>query len=268
MLVRAQSRGAAATGVVLMSRENGWSKPKAFVLRSPLPAEKFVESSDYKKLISKLNENTLSIIGHTRAVTGGAPAENNTNNHPHFAGSIVGVHNGRIINDTHLWNKYAAYMTPKGCCDSEVMFALINHKLVTLEPTENAIEKAMEQLEGWWATALVNLQEPQKVFLLRDDSTPLEVAWWTLGEAALFGSDYSYLEGAFSKSELKGTLRRHELKPRTIVTLDSTVSGNGEEFFVHSQQLKQSSPLKQAQLINKHKVDFEITQGRSQGGYG
>lgn len=268
MLVNAQDRGSAATGVVLMSRESNQSKPKAFVLRSPLPAKKFVESADYKKLISSLNQDTLSILGHTRAVTGGAQAEDNKNNHPHIAGPIVGIHNGRIINDTQLWNRYSAYMNPKGRCDSEVIFALINRKIATHGSTEVAIAKAMEELEGWWALALVNLREPQKVFLLRDDSTPLEVAWWTYGEAAFFGSEYHYLEKAFSKAKLPGGLRHHKLKPRTLVTLDSTVSGNAGDFFVHSKPLTQQSSVKQAQLINEHREDFRITQGRSQGGHG
>lgn len=269
MLVNAQSRGSAATGVVLMSRENDRSKPKALVLRSPLPADKFVESADYKKLLSSMNQDTLSIIGHTRAVTGGAGAENNKNNHPHIAGSVVGVHNGRVVNDTALWNKYGGYMIPKGHCDSEVVFALINRKLETVQGgTEQAIAEAVTELKGWWALALVNLKEPQKVFLLRDDSTPLEVAWWTYGEAAVFGSDYDHLNRAFKTANPGGHLRRYDLKPRTLVTLDSTVSGDSSEFFVHSKQLAERSALKQAELIAEHKDDYETTQGRTQGGHG
>ena len=269
-LVKAQARGSAATSVTLVSRDNKEdTRPKVLTLRSPVAAEEFVNSDKYKQVISKLNNSSLSIIGHTRAVTGSATAKNNYNNHPHIAGPVVGVHNGYVVNDKELWKKYSAfkYMKPRGSCDSEIIFALINHRLQgNLKNTDEAIARAIEEIEGWYAIAVVNMKEPEKVFILRDRVAPLDIVWWGYGKTAMFASNYDYIAGPFEETKLPGTLRRHVLEPMTIVALDSCVKHcNSQDFHVHSRQLRLNvSDVKQAELINNNKEAYNISQGKTQ----
>lgn len=264
MLVKAQRRGSGATGVVLMSKESG--KPKATVFRAPLPATDFIKTDDYKKLISRLDGNSLSIIGHTRAVTTG-PAENNRNNHPHIHGPIIGVHNGGITNHEKLWNKYAAYMKPKGECDSEVFFALVNRKITALGmKTEDAMAEAAGESKGWWAFVLVNAKDPGKIYILRDSGTALDLAWWKSGGTALFASEYVFIETSFKSKVHAGRLRRHEIDANTVFGLDSTIRGEPEDFLVHYRDLPKRSSIAQARLLADNKETYETTTGRKVNG--
>ena len=53
MLVCAQKRGAAATGVAMVGYQGTDERPKVFIARSPLPAEEFVKTNEYKELNAK-----------------------------------------------------------------------------------------------------------------------------------------------------------------------------------------------------------------------
>jgi hypothetical protein len=130
--------------------------------------------------------------------------------------------------------------------------------------TAEAIRKAMAQIRGWGAIVLVNLKEPEKVFLFRDSTTPLEMAWWTAGETALFASEYRFLEEPFKNSGLPGELRRHELEPMTIVALDSgTTFCAPNDLHVHCTSMRDvSSPEQVTKMLEEHEEAYEISQGR------
>lgn len=263
MLINAQIRGAAATGIMLVSEGYEGSKPKMYVLRSPLPAEDFVKTSDYAKVLSKLDETTLSVIGHTRAVSA-ATARNNHNNHPFVCGDIVGVHNGMVINDNILW-RYSPEMgkLKRSNCDSEVIFALTNHLRTTVFPIEDAIAKALAGTEGWYALAMVSLKEPHRVFIIKDSVSDMEVAWWKAGQVAMFGSEYSHISLAFNRAGLASPLKRYRLETGVLTTLDSTIGGKQGEFFVQTNRLENTqSLLKTAHIIERNKEKFKITQGK------
>jgi glucosamine--fructose-6-phosphate aminotransferase (isomerizing) len=201
MLVSAQARGSAATGVAMMTCAPDAEKTRAWVLRSPLPAKEFVETEDYKKIMEMVDTDCLSIIGHTRAVTGNAVAEDNKNNHPHVHGGIIGIHNGCITNDDQLWDKFSEHITPKGKCDSEVIVALVNHFVESgiAENTEEAIEMALSESEAWFALAFLDTGSPNKMYLVKDKATPLSLGWWNAPEIGVFASNWDYIEKAYEK---------------------------------------------------------------------
>jgi glucosamine 6-phosphate synthetase-like amidotransferase/phosphosugar isomerase protein len=268
MLVSAQARGSAATGVALVSRTTATSKPEVLILRAPLPAEDFVETEDYKKLMRKLDREALSIIGHTRAVSGNnASAVNNINNHPHVHGSIIGVHNGRVFNDDKLWEKNSGYMQPKGKCDSEVIFALLNRKLEANPQgdTEELLAETLEELSGWYAVAIINAKEPHKIYLAKDGSSDLEIAFWTQPEIGIFASEDDYIEEAFEKCKGQhnyGSLKKYNFGSSQIVTIDSTIrSSNFGSLMVSTRKIKDDSSLRQ-KLLEEHAEDYATTQGK------
>lgn len=263
MLVAAQDRGSAATGVVLISREDDNSKPKAFVLRAPLPAKEFVQTEDYKKLISHLNGDALSIIGHTRAVSGNnAGAEDNRNNHPHFAGRIVGIHNGRILNDDKLWERYSAYITPRGRCDSEIIFSLLNRKLTVGNgiETEAAIIATLREIEGWYALALVDLENPGKVYLARDEDQPLVLANYTYPNVRCFASEKEYIHAAVNQE--KGILSFYDFEKYTLITLDAEAPGTNTDLYVNRRTIPRTlTKVQRNRMIANNKKDYNTTQG-------
>lgn len=268
MLIAAQSRGSAATGVVVTSCPPGAKKATTTLLRAPLPANEFVETSDYKELIAKVDTNCLSIIGHTRAATGGASASaiNNTNNHPHVHGGLLGVHNGCVLNHVDLWEKYADQITPKGGCDSEVIVAIINHLLSSGEATsmEDAIKSTIDMTNMWYALAIINIDQPEKVYLVKDKSTPLTLGWWNTPEIAVFASNWEYVDKAYKDAMTyactTSPIKRCTFPAEQIITLDSTIRGNKwEDLFVSRYSLK--SDKKSANITKENQAAFNITQG-------
>ncbi len=86
-----QDRGRIATGVAITNEK------EVLVLKKNLPASTFVNEEGYVELMEKwvnfdLEQHLqpISIIGHCRFPTKGAP-ENNDNNHPIVANNIIGV---------------------------------------------------------------------------------------------------------------------------------------------------------------------------------
>lgn len=266
MLVSAQKRGAAATGVAMVGYEGHDKRPKVFIARSPLPAEEFVKTKEYTDLLERLDNRTLSIIGHTRAPSGNtASAADNKNNHPFVHGPIVGVHNGRFINDDEIWKALAPDKSPKSQCDSEAIFALIDY-YVTQQgmDTESAVAEAIGKMLGWMAIAMVNAKEPHKVYLFHDRESPLEVAFWPWVEVALFASEYSYIESGLkiANAHQQDTVERLVLDPQQLVALDSTLRGSAYgDFFMSSRRIKEDRETKE-KVLAENKDSYETTQGR------
>ena len=121
-------------------------------------------------LEDKINNSNLidSNIGiaHTRWATHGEPSE--VNAHPHRIGHITLVHNGIIENAKELkedlQNKGVKFNTNT---DTEVIAALIDYYYDG--NTKEAIEKAIKDLKGSYALAIINDQE-DKLYAVRCES--------------------------------------------------------------------------------------------------
>ena len=121
-------------------------------------------------LEEKINNTTLidSNIGiaHTRWATHGEPTE--VNAHPHTIGKITLVHNGIIENAKELKEK----LEKKGVkfntsTDTEVIAALIDYYYD--DNMEEAIEKAINELKGSYALAIIN-EDEDKLYAVRCES--------------------------------------------------------------------------------------------------
>ena len=129
-------------------------------------------------------QRATQVLVHVRDYTKGHPTIA-ANNHPVRHGSVVGIHNGIILNDEQIFAQYGferaeAAMT----VDSEAIFALAE--------LTNSRPKALEQLRGSMATAWIDERRPGAVFCARGVGRPL----W-LGEnknATFFASTSLALE--------------------------------------------------------------------------
>lgn len=105
-------------------------------------------------------------IAHTRWATHGEPTEINA--HPHTIGNITLVHNGIIENAKELkeklQNKGIKFNTST---DTEVVAALIDYYYKG--NTKEAIEKAIKELKGSYALAIINKDE-EKLYAVRCES--------------------------------------------------------------------------------------------------
>lgn len=122
-----------------------------------------------KGKISLLEENLKSSpvdgsygVGHTRWATHGRPSEENAHPHLDCTGSLVVVHNGIIENylalKKTLKEEGHAFRTET---DTEVIAHLIEKYFQG--SLEEAALKALNELEGAYAIAVISTQDPQKI---------------------------------------------------------------------------------------------------------
>ncbi len=121
-------------------------------------------------LEEKINNTNLidSNIGiaHTRWATHGEPTE--VNAHPHTIGKITLVHNGIIENAKELKEELSKQGVKfNTSTDTEVIAALIDKYYE--DNMEEAIEKAINELKGSYALAIIN-EDEDKLYAVRCES--------------------------------------------------------------------------------------------------
>jgi glucosamine--fructose-6-phosphate aminotransferase (isomerizing) len=108
-------------------------------------------------------------IGHTRWATHGRPTEENAHPHRDCSGRVVVVHNGIIENFMPLKRKLQAedhrFVTET---DTEVIAHLIEKYLNEGEANlESAVRRAVTDLRGIYALAIMSSDEPEKIVAVR-----------------------------------------------------------------------------------------------------
>ncbi len=108
-------------------------------------------------------------IGHTRWATHGRPSESNA--HPHVAGSVAVVHNGIIEN--HLELKHQLQhdgVVFKSDTDTEIAAHLVHRALEKGGTLWEAVQRALEQIRGAYALAVVSDREPDRIIVAKNAS--------------------------------------------------------------------------------------------------
>jgi len=101
-------------------------------------------------------------VGHTRWATHGRPTEENAHPHQDGQGKIVVVHNGIIENYLALKTRLqAAGHTFVTQTDTEVVAHLVAHHYTG--SLEDAVRKAIAEIEGIYALVLLHKDEPQRL---------------------------------------------------------------------------------------------------------
>ncbi len=119
-------------------------------------------------------------IGHTRWATHGKPSDENA--HPHRSDGIVVVHNGIIENYVELKHALQAEgFTFTSETDTEVLCHLIR-KHASQASFESAVRRAISEIRGAYAFAVINESEPDKIIAVRKES-PLVIG---LGDGEFF----------------------------------------------------------------------------------
>jgi glucosamine--fructose-6-phosphate aminotransferase (isomerizing) len=128
-------------------------------------------------------------IGHTRWATHGRPSE--VNAHPHAAGPVALVHNGIIENHLELKRELerdGAHITSD--TDTEIVAHLINRTLSAGCTLFEAVRRALREVRGAYALAVMSQTEPDRLVVAKSAS-PLVIG---IGEhEMLCGSDVSAL---------------------------------------------------------------------------
>ncbi len=216
-LKRLEYRGYDSAGLALINGHLDIVKGKGKVLN----LEKQVNS---QKLTGKIG------IGHTRWATHGEP--NDVNSHPHLSqsGKIAVVHNGIIENYGALKKKLIEQgRTFHSETDTEIIAQLIEeiYENGSTHEFEKALQFALKQIVGTYGIAVVNSDEPDKIYVAKKGS-PLLLG---IGENEMFiASDASpiveytkkviYLEDGEMAVVTKGN---YEVKTIDDVTLTKEI---------------------------------------------
>lgn len=138
--------------------------------------------SDLKAIVDEENNSTCG-IGHTRWVTHGGVT--NANAHPHKFGNVTLIHNGIIENYHSLIDKYKLMGRLRSETDTEVAAAVIDANY-NGDP-EEAIKKALKEVEGSFAFCIMFRNHPGEIYCVRNVS-PL-VASYTEKYGSFVASD-------------------------------------------------------------------------------
>lgn len=118
--------------------------------------------------LGSANTKTTAAIGHTRWATHGTPTASNA--HPHYNAdrTIAVTHNGIIENYLELKQELEAFgYTFLSETDTEVIPHLIDHHTKKSKTFVAGLEKALTQLRGAYALAIITTKTPDTVYAAR-----------------------------------------------------------------------------------------------------
>ena len=158
------------------------------------------------------------LLVHVRDYTKGHPSIA-ANNHPVRHGPVLGIHNGIILNDDELLEPHdCARREPRMTVDSEAIFCLAAHS--------HNDPRALEELDGSFATAWLDERVAGTIFVARGAGRPL---WLGIGKHEIFfASTKGALEVVERYARLK--LRKREVKIGTFLGLRDGRIARDERF--------------------------------------
>jgi glucosamine--fructose-6-phosphate aminotransferase (isomerizing) len=161
---------------------------------------------------------TTQALIHVRDYTKGHPTIE-ANNHPVRHGSVVGIHNGIILNDEELFARHGfERAAPRMTVDSEAIFAVA-------EESDSSAE-ALEELCGSMATAWLDERRPDTLFAARGVNRPL---WLGVGSReTFFASTRLGLE--LLEKYLGVRLRKREVAEGTLLALENGKVARTKQF--------------------------------------
>jgi glucosamine 6-phosphate synthetase-like amidotransferase/phosphosugar isomerase protein len=148
------------------------------------------------------------VLVHVRDYTKGHPTIE-ANNHPIRHGSVIGIHNGIIVNDEEIFAHYGFERAhPEMTVDSEAIFALAEHA--------ESSHESLEELHGAMASAWLDERVASTLFLARAVGRPL---WIGTGPNELFFASTRAALDVLERT-IRLTLRKRELDDGTLLRVE------------------------------------------------
>lgn len=220
MLVELQFRGMDASGIAVV---NEGGPGNSVVFKKPLRASRLVVRPKFKEVLEKnIGPQTNFILLHTRATSVGHNTLN-YNNHPIVASPIVGVHNGTLYNEDRLFESFK--LDREGTVDSEVIFRLYEHFLLSSKSPRNALTKTTAQLEGAFTGALVDMRHTHRMLMFKFDRA-LHLIRIPFHDVAIAISHQGFYRRPARKLGLKAKTHTRWVSDGTGFAMDVTNAGD------------------------------------------
>src|SRR5260370_1760315 len=120
-------------------------------------------------------QTATELLVHVRDYTKGHPSIS-ANNHPVRHGPVVGIHNGIILNEDEL-------LAPHPCARAEARMTVDSEPIFALAAHSHNDSRALEHLDGSFATAWLDARVAGTLFVARGAGRPL---WLRAGKPELF----------------------------------------------------------------------------------
>ena len=178
-----KNRGYDSCGIYLRDIENN-----NITLKYGVDGE-IIKTSGYNDIfklleinIEKYNNNIYNYnigIGHTRWATHGGKTDENSHPHTSNAKKFTLVHNGIISNCEDIKKKYLSNYNFISKTDTEVIVNLIeflylsksvNSKLTLNDIILEILKEITEIMEGTWACIISSVDEPDKLFFIKNEN--------------------------------------------------------------------------------------------------
>jgi glucosamine 6-phosphate synthetase-like amidotransferase/phosphosugar isomerase protein len=207
LLAGIAERGADAVGYAHRGPEEAYP----VVVKQRTPASKLLERISVPRTATEL-------LVHVRDYTKGHPSIS-ANNHPVRHGPVVGIHNGIILNDDDL-------LAPHSCARSEARMTVDSEAIFALAAHSRNDPRALEELDGSFATAWLDERVRKTVFVARGAGRPL---WIGAGRHELF---FASTRDALAVVERYAgvKLRKRELQTGTFLALRDARVHRSERF--------------------------------------
>lgn len=145
-----QVRGKDSSGVSFRNYQNKTIN----ILKGAVSIDDLLKTNEYKKLKRSIfnyfdNTQIFCGFGHSRLVTNGSQLEDN-NNQPVIKNSIVGIHNGIVVNVDKLWEENSDLIREYDI-DTEVIFALYQ-KYAHNGTIISALNRVKKEIKGTVST--------------------------------------------------------------------------------------------------------------------
>ncbi|NJD53885.1 MAG: hypothetical protein FIB07_13575 [Candidatus Methanoperedens sp.] len=205
-----ESRGKEAAGIAINSDD------EIKVYKCPVPASVLIDSKEFNEILdSALNisnkkhkySQPVTIIGHSRLVTNGA-RQVIENNQPVIKDGIVGIHNGIIVNNDELWNKFP-YLGKKYDVDTEILLSLIRYFYNHRNSLINAVQESFRLIKGTASVAL--LFNDINHLLLATNNGSLYLCKNSEGNIYIFASELYILNTVIKQQKLQKILGNYEI---------------------------------------------------------
>ena len=168
-LLQLQNRGYDSSGICYVDNNN-------FLIHK-YASNNNIDSIDKLKELKIKNKDIKIGIGHNRWATHGP--KNDINAHPHLSNNkkITIVHNGIIENFNNLKN----FLIEKGFnfysgTDTEIIVNLLEYHTYEEEDFISAIKKTIDNLNGTYGLIILNIDEPERMYCVRNGS-PLLIGY-------------------------------------------------------------------------------------------
>jgi len=208
LYLQSETRGKEASGMIALG-EHGLHYGKSAMAPSQL-----VRSSEFNQALQRrLTEfeqgkvPCFAWIGHSRLVTNGLQ-ENNLNNQPVVSGKLVGVHNGIVVNDKDLWEKYPG-LARQGEVDTEGVLATLQGIASSTNDMQSLLKTFFDDIYGTASVAV--LSATGDAALLATNCGSLYYAVGADPKIVIFASERFILESVLAKA--KATFQTGAVQP-------------------------------------------------------